>query len=79
MLAANAGVVETIRRGDARPVAFLVGEIMRATSGRADPGLVQELVRARLAVTMVQVLSLGGAIVGRVTEAGDVAAGDAAS
>jgi aspartyl-tRNA(Asn)/glutamyl-tRNA(Gln) amidotransferase subunit B len=78
VLAANAGVVETIRRGDARPVAFLVGEIMRATSGRADPGLVQELVRERLAVTMVQVLSLGGAITGRVTEAGDVAAGDAA-
>ncbi len=78
VLAANAGVVETIRRGDARPVAFLVGEIMRATSGRADPGLVQELVRAKLAVTMVQVLSLGGAITGRVTEAGDVAAGDAA-
>jgi aspartyl-tRNA(Asn)/glutamyl-tRNA(Gln) amidotransferase subunit B len=78
VLAANAGVVETIRGGDARPVSFLVGEIMRATSGRADPGLVQELVRARLAVTMVQVLSLGGAITGRVTEAGDVAAGDAA-
>ncbi len=78
VLAANAVVVETIRGGDARPVAFLVGEIMRATSGRADPGLVQELVRAKLAVTMVQVLSLGGAITGRVTEAGDVAAGDAA-
>jgi aspartyl-tRNA(Asn)/glutamyl-tRNA(Gln) amidotransferase subunit B len=78
VLAANPGVVETIRRGDARPVAFLVGEIMRATSGRADPGLVQELVRAKLAVAMIQVLSLGGAITGRVTESGDVAAGDAA-
>jgi aspartyl-tRNA(Asn)/glutamyl-tRNA(Gln) amidotransferase subunit B len=78
VLAANPGVVETIRGGDARPVAFLVGEIMRVTSGRADPGLVQELVRAKLAVTLVQVLSLGGAITGRFTESGDVAAGDAA-
>ena len=45
VLAANVRVVETIRGGDSRPVSFLVGEIMRATSGRADPGLVQELVR----------------------------------
>jgi aspartyl-tRNA(Asn)/glutamyl-tRNA(Gln) amidotransferase subunit B len=78
VLAANPGVVASIRGGDARPVAFLVGEIMRVTSGRADPGLVQELVRAKLAVTMVQVLSLGGSITGRVTEGGDVAPGDAA-
>ncbi len=86
VIGANPRVVETVRGGDARPAAFLVGEVMRATSGRAEPGLVQELVRERLEVKTVQVLSLGGAIVGRWIPArsaeptceGEVAPGEAA-
>jgi aspartyl-tRNA(Asn)/glutamyl-tRNA(Gln) amidotransferase subunit B len=77
-LGAHPKVVEAVRGGDARPAAYLVGEVMRATSGRAEPGLVQELVRERLEVKTVQVLSLGGAIVGRRTEGGEVAPGDPA-
>ncbi len=57
---------------------FLIGEIMRVTEGRADPALVQSLVKEKLAVSVIQVLSLGGAIVGRESEDGDVTAGDPA-
>jgi aspartyl-tRNA(Asn)/glutamyl-tRNA(Gln) amidotransferase subunit B len=76
VLQANAAAVTAIRAGDNRPTTFLIGEIMRETSGRADPGLVQALVKQRLAVSMIQILSMGGAIVGRESANGDVVAGD---
>jgi aspartyl-tRNA(Asn)/glutamyl-tRNA(Gln) amidotransferase subunit B len=74
----NAVLVATIRKGDHRPTAFLVGEIMKATSGRADPALVQSLVKEKLALSVIRILSLGGAIVGKVTDEGDVTGGDPA-
>jgi aspartyl-tRNA(Asn)/glutamyl-tRNA(Gln) amidotransferase subunit B len=74
----NSALVATIRKGDHRPTAYLIGEIMKATSGRADPALVQALVKDRLALSVIHILSLGGAIVGRVTEDGDVVGGDPA-
>ncbi|HVP20043.1 MAG TPA: Asp-tRNA(Asn)/Glu-tRNA(Gln) amidotransferase subunit GatB, partial [Spirochaetia bacterium] len=76
VIEANAEVVASIRAGDSRPITFLIGEIMKETSGRADPALVQGLVKKKLAVSVVQILSLGGAIVGRESEQGDVVAGD---
>ena len=36
-----------IRDGDTKPIGFLVGQVMRATGGKADPRLVQELIRSR--------------------------------
>ncbi|HYR62216.1 MAG TPA: Asp-tRNA(Asn)/Glu-tRNA(Gln) amidotransferase subunit GatB [Actinomycetota bacterium] len=45
VLAANADVVERIRAGDTKPQGFLVGQIMRATKGQANPAVVQELLR----------------------------------
>ena len=68
--------VGSIRAGDNKPTTFLIGEIMRETSGRADPALVQSLVKKKLSVSAIQVLSLGGAIVGKETSVGDVVAGD---
>jgi aspartyl-tRNA(Asn)/glutamyl-tRNA(Gln) amidotransferase subunit B len=78
VMAANPDAVGTIRGGDSRPTTFLIGEIMRATSGRADPALVQSLVKQKLAVSVIQILSLGGAIVGTTSAQGDVGAGDPA-
>ncbi len=72
----NASIVEAIRRGDHKPTGYLVGEIMKATSGRADPALVQSLVREKLALSVIRILSFGGAIVGRVSETGDIVGGD---
>ena len=78
VMAAHADTVAAIRAGDNKRTMFLIGEIMRETEGRADPALVQSLVKEKLAVSVIQVLSLGGAIVGTESEDGDVTAGDPA-
>jgi aspartyl-tRNA(Asn)/glutamyl-tRNA(Gln) amidotransferase subunit B len=78
IMAANPAAVASIRAGDGRPTTFLVGEIMKATSGRADPALVQALVKQKLSVSVIQILSLGGAIAGRETADGEVVPGDPA-
>jgi aspartyl-tRNA(Asn)/glutamyl-tRNA(Gln) amidotransferase subunit B len=48
VLAANAGVVERIRGGDTKPQGFLVGQIMKATKGQANPAVVQQLLKEML-------------------------------
>jgi aspartyl-tRNA(Asn)/glutamyl-tRNA(Gln) amidotransferase subunit B len=78
VMAANATAVASIRAGDNKPTTYLIGEIMRVTSGRADPALLQALVKQKLAVSVIQILSLGGAIAARESEQGDVEAGDPA-
>jgi aspartyl-tRNA(Asn)/glutamyl-tRNA(Gln) amidotransferase subunit B len=47
VLGENDDAVQKIRGGDMKPVGFLVGQVMQATGGRADPKIVQELVRAK--------------------------------
>jgi aspartyl-tRNA(Asn)/glutamyl-tRNA(Gln) amidotransferase subunit B len=48
VLAANPDVVARIRNGDAKPQGFLVGQIMKATRGQANPAVVQELLKEML-------------------------------
>ncbi len=76
VLAQQAPAVAQIRSGDNRPRGYLVGQVMRATSGRADPRLVQVVLRERLALKFIRVLSFGGAISGRRRADGMVVAGD---
>jgi aspartyl-tRNA(Asn)/glutamyl-tRNA(Gln) amidotransferase subunit B len=38
---------ERMRGGDLKPVGYLVGQVMRATGGRADPRKVSEILRSR--------------------------------
>ena len=47
-LAANPAAVADYRAGKAQAVGFLVGQVMKATRGQANAGLVQAAVRARL-------------------------------
>ena len=47
-LAANPAAVADYRAGKDRAVGFLVGQVMKASSGQAHAGLVQAAVRARL-------------------------------
>ncbi|MGH2704677.1 MAG: Asp-tRNA(Asn)/Glu-tRNA(Gln) amidotransferase subunit GatB [Actinomycetota bacterium] len=47
-IAANPDVAEKIRGGEAKPIGFLVGQVMRATGGTANPAVVNELIRERL-------------------------------
>lgn len=48
VFAKHAGTVEAIKAGDERQRGFLVGQIMAATGGRAQPALVQEILKQRL-------------------------------
>ncbi len=76
VIEANPKEVQRVRDGDARPIRFLTGRIMRETNNLAEPSLVKEILRDQLSVSLVYVLSLGGAISGRRAEDGTVEAGD---
>jgi aspartyl-tRNA(Asn)/glutamyl-tRNA(Gln) amidotransferase subunit B len=49
VIAAQPQAARQIAAGDSRPLGFLMGEVMKQTSGRADPGLVRGLLNERLA------------------------------
>ena len=49
VLAANPNAVADYKAGKTQVVGFLVGQVMKATRGQADAGVVQALVRERLA------------------------------
>ena len=48
VLAANEKVVAEYRAGKTNVMGFLVGQVMKASRGKADPALVNELVRKKL-------------------------------
>ncbi|HSJ27405.1 MAG TPA: Asp-tRNA(Asn)/Glu-tRNA(Gln) amidotransferase subunit GatB [Acidimicrobiia bacterium] len=48
VLEANPDAVERYRGGEQKVVGFLVGQVMRATQGKADPKAVNDLLRQRL-------------------------------
>ncbi|NNF63847.1 MAG: Asp-tRNA(Asn)/Glu-tRNA(Gln) amidotransferase subunit GatB [Acidimicrobiia bacterium] len=45
VLADNEDAVDKMRSGDMKPLGFLVGQVMKATGGKADPRMVSELIR----------------------------------
>lgn len=49
VIAANPDAAESYRGGEDKAVGFLVGQVMRQTQGKADPRLVNELLRTSLA------------------------------
>jgi aspartyl-tRNA(Asn)/glutamyl-tRNA(Gln) amidotransferase subunit B len=49
VMEANPDAVAKIRSGDKKPIGFLVGQVMRATGGKADPGAVSRLIAERTA------------------------------
>ncbi|MBC7104702.1 MAG: Asp-tRNA(Asn)/Glu-tRNA(Gln) amidotransferase subunit GatB [Firmicutes bacterium] len=48
VVAANPKVVEDYRKGKAKALGFLVGQVMKATKGKASPDAVNRLLRERL-------------------------------
>jgi aspartyl-tRNA(Asn)/glutamyl-tRNA(Gln) amidotransferase subunit B len=48
VLAANPGQVETYRGGKEGVLGFFVGQVMRETQGKADPKVVNRLLREKL-------------------------------
>jgi aspartyl-tRNA(Asn)/glutamyl-tRNA(Gln) amidotransferase subunit B len=47
LIADNPGQVETYRKNP-KVIGWFVGQVMKATGGKANPGMVQDLLRARL-------------------------------
>jgi aspartyl-tRNA(Asn)/glutamyl-tRNA(Gln) amidotransferase subunit B len=48
VVAANPGVVADYRRGKKQAAGFLVGQVMKATQGKANPQVVNRLLAERL-------------------------------
>jgi aspartyl-tRNA(Asn)/glutamyl-tRNA(Gln) amidotransferase subunit B len=48
ILAENPGAVDEFRNGEEKVVGFLVGQVMKATQGKADPRLVNQLLRDKM-------------------------------
>ena len=48
VLAANPDAIDRFRSGEQKVLGFLVGLVMRSTSGKADPKLVNQLLRTKL-------------------------------
>ncbi len=44
----NAAAVEDVRRGEVKAIGFLVGQVMKQSKGKANPSIVQQLIRERL-------------------------------
>ena len=50
VIAGNAGQVEQYRSGNQKVLGWFVGQIMKATGGKANPGTVNQLLRQKLDV-----------------------------
>lgn len=48
VLADNPDAVEKIVAGDTKPIGFLMGQVMRHMGGKADPTVIQQLLRERI-------------------------------
>src|SRR5690242_11217394 len=48
VLAANADKVEQVKGGNAKVIGWFVGQVMKATGGKANPGLVNETLKKKL-------------------------------
>jgi aspartyl-tRNA(Asn)/glutamyl-tRNA(Gln) amidotransferase subunit B len=49
ILAENEKAAEDVRNGEMKAIGFLVGQVMKASQGRANPAKVQELIKKQLA------------------------------
>ncbi len=47
VLVENGEALDRMREGDMKPLGFLVGQVMRATGGKADPRMVSDILRRR--------------------------------
>ncbi len=49
VLAANPQAAADVKNGEMKAIGFLVGQVMKASQGKANPGLAQELIKKQLA------------------------------
>ena len=48
ILSENEKAAEDVRNGEMKAIGFLVGQVMKASAGRANPAKVQELIKKQL-------------------------------
>jgi aspartyl-tRNA(Asn)/glutamyl-tRNA(Gln) amidotransferase subunit B len=48
VLADNAQAAEDVKSGEMKAIGFLVGQVMKASQGKANPGLAQQLIKKQL-------------------------------
>jgi aspartyl-tRNA(Asn)/glutamyl-tRNA(Gln) amidotransferase subunit B len=48
VLAENPKAAEDVKNGEMKAIGFLVGQIMKASQGKANPALAQELIKKQL-------------------------------
>lgn len=48
VLATNAKAAEDVRNGEMKVIGFLVGQVMKQSGGKANPGVVQKMIKERL-------------------------------
>jgi aspartyl-tRNA(Asn)/glutamyl-tRNA(Gln) amidotransferase subunit B len=50
VIANNQEIADKIKQGDTKPLNFLVGQVMRETSGKANPQMIRKLIREKLKI-----------------------------
>ena len=48
VIEANPSVVEDIKSGKDKAIGFLVGQVMKETRGKANPGMVNQIIREKI-------------------------------
>ena len=48
VLAVNAKAADDVRRGEMKAIGFLVGQVMKESAGKANPGMVKQLIKDKL-------------------------------
>lgn len=76
VISENPAETEKLSVGEMAPLEFLTGIVMKMTKGMADPLAVKTLLKKELNISVVYVLSFGGAICGKHREDGSVAPAD---
>lgn len=50
VLAENAKAAEDVKNGEMKAIGFLVGQVMKASQGKANPGLAQKMIKEQLSI-----------------------------
>ena len=50
VLANNPKAAEEVKNGEMKAIGFLVGQVMKASQGKANPGLAQQLIKQQLGI-----------------------------
>jgi aspartyl-tRNA(Asn)/glutamyl-tRNA(Gln) amidotransferase subunit B len=50
VLAENAKAAEDVKNGEMKAIGFLVGQVMKKSAGKANPGIVQQIIKTQLGV-----------------------------